>query len=410
MVKEYDVKKLKELIVLKDVKAIKQFMDENDLILIDNIIESKHKDYFKEKQDYWNLEQYVQKIKLNSLYGYLLQRSSLFYDFRLGTSVTLSGRLTWLHLSSSANEYICGKYDFRGNALKGGDTDSCYMSIDVPGFKETHSDFVYSKDNLVEFSNKVEEHINNTYPNYMEQTYHCENAYKDIMKAGREVVATRGIFCGKKRYSLMMIDKDGWRLDTHGKPGKIKIMGIQTQRSDTPLVVRKLLKDMLFKLLVDGTKDDMLSILKEFGENKWKLLNPWEKGTPKACNKLTQYTEQYFKTGKCSVGQVMAAINWNMLIDMNNDKTTPKILDGDKIIVCKLKPNNAFGMTSVAFPVDLAIFPEWFKKLPFDEQSMKDSVVDNTIDTIFGVLGWKLTLENAMMADNDLDGFLSYDV
>ena len=76
--------------------------------------------------------------------------------------------------------------------------------------------------------------------------------------------------------------------------------------------------------------------------------------------------------------------------------------------MCKFKPNNAFGMTSVAFPVDLVAFPQWFKELPFDEQSMKDSVVDNTIDTIFGVLGWKLTLESAMNKVDDLDGFLSF--
>ena len=65
-------------------------------------------------------------------------------------------------------------------------------------------------------------------------------------------------------------------------------------------------------------------------------------------------------------------------------------------------------MNSVAFPVDLDIFPEWFKSLPFDEQSMKDSVVDTTIDTIFGVLGWKLSLESALNKVDDLDGFLTF--
>ena len=185
-------------------------------------------------------------------------------------------------------------------------------------------------------------------------------------------------------------------------------MGLQVRRSDCPKLVRQLLKDMLKSLLQYGDKDKLMEILKEFGENKWRLLKPWEKGSPKACNKLTQYTEEYFRTKKCSVGQVMASINWNMLIDMYKDNKTPKILDGNKIIVCKLKPNNAFGMTSVAFPVDLVTFPQWFKELPFDEQSMKDSVVDNTIDTIFGVLGWKLTLESAMNKVDDLDGFLSF--
>jgi hypothetical protein len=208
---------------------------------------------------------------------------------------------------------------------------------------------------------------------------------------------------------LLVYEHDGFRQDVNNI-GEMKIMGLQVKRSDCPQMVRKLLKDMLTSLLQNGNKQELLDILKDFGQNKWQQLKPWEKGTPKACNKLTYYTNQYIETGKCSVGQVMAAINWNMLIDMNNDKTASKILDGNKIIVCKLKPNNPYGMKSVAFPVDLTSFPKWFKELPFDEQSMKDSIVDNTIETIFGVLGWKLTLENALNTNDDMDGFLSFDV
>ena len=43
----------------------------------------------------------------------------------------------------------------------------------------------------------------------------------------------------------------------------------------------------------------------------------WQKGSPKACNKLAMYNKQFNETGQCSVGQVMAAINWNNLIDLN---------------------------------------------------------------------------------------------
>jgi hypothetical protein len=104
----------------------------------------------------------------------------------------------------------------------------------------------------------------------------------------------------------------------------------------------------------------------------------------------------------------MAAINWNNLIDLNKDKKTQKILDGNKVIVCKLKKNNAYNMTSVAYPVDLTILPKWFKQLPFDEQSMKESVVEKTVDSIFGVLGWDLSLEKAMNDAGDLDGLLTF--
>lgn len=408
MIIEYDVKKLKELIALKDIKAIKSFMKENDLILKDGIIESKYKKYFEEKQNEYDLKQYVQKIELNSSYGALLNMASVFFDFRLGSSITMTGRKVWQHLASKTNEIMCGDYNYQGECIETGDTDSNYACIDKEGFRKKHPNFDYSRDNLVKFADEVGKEINESFPEYMLRTFHCTEEGARLQKAGREVVASRGLICGKKRYALMVFDKDGWRVDGHGNPGKIKIMGIQVSRSDCPKIIRDLLKKMLESILTEGSKEKLIEILKDFGENKWKLLKPWEKGSPKACNKLAYYTQQYNETKKCSVGQVMAAINWNRLIDIYNDGKSPKILDGNKVIVCKLKPNNQFNMSSVAYPLDINVLPEWFKKLPFDEQSMKDSVVDQTIDTVFGVLGWKLTLESAMNEIDDLDGFLTF--
>ena len=66
------------------------------------------------------------------------------------------------------------------------------------------------------------------------------------------------------------------------------------------------------------------------------------------------------------------------------------------------------NMSSVAYPVDMTVFPKWFKQLPFDEQSMKESVVEKTVESIFGVLDWDLSLEKAMNDHGDLDGLLTF--
>lgn len=407
-VKEYDFEKIKELLNVDKFDELVKFMGENHLYLNDNnVIVSEYKSYFEERQAYYDLAQYVKKIQLNSSYGALLNSASTFYDFRMGSSTTMSGRKVVQHLTSKANELLCGVYADKGYCAEYNDTDSVYCYINNDYFKKAHPDFEFTKENIIAFSNDVADKINDSFPEHLMKIFHCNEERASLQKAAKEVVASRGIFVSKKRYALLVYEHDGYRKDI-GDIGEMKIMGLQVKRSDCPQLVRNLLKDMLKSLLQYGSKDKLIDILKEFGENKWKLLKPWEKGTPKACNKLTYYTEQYIATKKCSVGQVMASINWNMLIDIYKDKRTPKILDGNKIIVCKLKPNNAFNMNSVAFPVDLAIFPEWFKSLPFDEQSMKDSVVDNTIDTIFGVLGWKLSLESALNKVDDLDGFLTF--
>lgn len=409
-IKEYDVKLLKELIEKTNVDELCQYMKENDLELSDDgRIISKHIKYFQEQAEYWDVEQYLEKIKLNSSYGTLLNTSSTFYDFRFGSSITMTGRLVWKHLASKTNELISGEYKYDGSAIRTGDTDSCYASIDSDDFRRLYPNFDYSKENIIEFSNKVGKDVNDSFPQYMIDTFHCTPEGAAREGAAREVVASRALVCGKKRYAMMVYEKDGYRQDINGKPGKAKIMGIQVARSDTHPLVKELLKKMLNSVLTDGSKEKLVEIMRNFGNKDWGKLNAWDKGTPRTVNKLDFYTKEYNKSGKCSVGQVMASINWNRMLEMMGDKKSPKILDGDKVIVCKMKPNNPFGYKSIALPNTITRVPKWFKQLPFDEQSMVDSVVDKTIETVFGVIGWNLALKDAMESSNeDLESILTF--
>jgi hypothetical protein len=63
------------------------------------------------------------------------------------------------------------------------------------------------------------------------------------------------------------------------------------------------------------------------------------------------------------------------------------ITDGAKVIVCKLK-QNPLGFTSVAYPVDELRLPQWFKDLPFDDAEMEQTIIDNKLDNLIGVLNW----------------------
>jgi hypothetical protein len=47
-------------------------------------------------------------------------------------------------------------------------------------------------------------------------------------------------------------------------------------------------------------------------------------------------------------------------------------------------------MTSIAYPTDELRLPEWFKELPFDDNEMENSLVNEKVDNLLGVLDWKL--------------------
>jgi hypothetical protein len=48
------------------------------------------------------------------------------------------------------------------------------------------------------------------------------------------------------------------------------------------------------------------------------------------------------------------------------------------------------GYTSVGYPTDESHIPDWFKQLPFDDGLMEDTIVDQKVENLLGVLGWNI--------------------
>jgi hypothetical protein len=223
----------------------------------------------------------------------------------------------------------------------------------------------------------------------MERACHCPRDMGSIIKGGRELIASKGLFIKKKRYAVLIFDMEGVRLDTHGKAGKVKAMGLDLKRSDTPKVVQNFLSDILLDVLTGSTKDDIVEKVREF-KIAFASRPAWEKGTPKRVNNLTKYTAEEQKLGKANMpGHVRAAMNWNRLRKMHSDNYSMQIIDGMKTIVCKLK-DNPMGFTSVGYPTDELHIPQWFKELPFDDSTMESTIVDQKVENLLGVLNWNL--------------------
>jgi hypothetical protein len=189
---------------------------------------------------------------------------------------------------------------------------------------------------------------------------------------------------------VLIFDKEKKRLDVDGKPGKVKAMGLDLKRSDTPKVVQEFLSKILMDVLNGAQEQEILDKIVAFRED-FSTRPAWEKGTPKRVNKLTYYGDNEKKHGKFNMpGHVRAALNWNTLKKMHGDNYSQKITDGQKVIVCKLK-DNPIGYTSVAYPIDENHLPEWFLAMPFDHNAMESTIVDGKVENLLGVLNWNLS-------------------
>ena len=340
--------------------------------------------------EYWDKRQLVKKINLNSLYGAILNPGCRFFDKRIGQSTTLTGRQIVKHMSAEVNNVITGDYDHTGKAVIYGDTDSVYFSA-WPVLQEDvgTGKLEWNTEKCIALYDQVCEQANTTFEKFMLQAFHCPKSRSDVIAAGREIVAQSGLYITKKRYAALVVDNEGFRTDQDGKPGKVKAMGLDLRRSDTPVFMQKFLSEVLLMVLTDAEESEVLERITQF-RKEFQEMPGWEKGSPKRANKIGHYQRLEQKQGKANMpGHVRASINWNTLKRMNGDKYSQEIVDGMKVIVCKLK-QNPLGYTSVAYPTDELRLPEWFKELPFDDAAMAETIIDNKLDNLIGVLNYDL--------------------
>jgi len=353
---------------------------------------------------FWDKRQLVKKINLNSLYGAILNPGCRFFDKRIGQSTTLTGRAITKHMAAETNRMLTGVYDHTGETIVYGDTDSVYFSASstLPEGEEL------DMDSAIALYDHISNTVSATFPGFLKKSFNIPESTGKIMKAGREVVGKSGLFITKKRYAIKCVDIEGYQPEG----GKLKIMGMEIKRSDTPEFIQDFLEEILDNALDGLSEDEVIQKIKDF-KDEFKSLEPWKKGMPKRVNNLTKYGEKLAKQRKVSQiniklkklndlmpkentmipGHVRASINYNEARQAFSDAYSMGIMDGMKVIVCKLK-SNALGYTSIAYPTDEMHIPAWFKEMPFDEEAMEESVLNKKINNVLGAMGWDLTRMN----------------
>ena len=374
---------------------------------------------------FWDKRQLVKKINLNSLYGAILNVGCRFFDKRIGQSTTLTGRCITKHMGAETNKMFTGVYDHTGDTIIYGDTDSVYFSA-VPALEPGQE---LDLDSAVALYDHVSDTVSDTFPQMLKDSFNVPLGTGAVMKAGREVVGRAGLFITKKRYAIQVLDLEGWQPEG----GKLKIMGMDVKRSDTPEFIQDFLEEILNDALNGKNEDDVIAKIRDFKQS-FRAMEPWQKGMPKRVNNLTTYTKKYerlkgisgndpLKLNKVSKGtkaldrlqgevkennmvpgHVTASIHWNYLKQMNSDAYSMNIVDGMKVIVCRLR-SNPMGYKNVAYPTDELQLPDWFKHLPFDHDEMEKSVLDKKIQNVLGAMKWDLSRINDSEA---LDEFFDF--
>lgn len=309
-----------------------------------------------EKELVYDSFQLTFKILINSLFGAIGTPYFRFYDYRIASSITMSGQLAakWLieYTNRKLNEHF-GTVD--EDYVVANDTDSFMFSLhrlnDKSLSKEENFNLVldFSKNYLEKWLNEAIDVFCNVL-----------NAKEKVLKVEREPISSKGFFQTKKRYILKIVEKD----ESYTEDCYYKIRGLNSVRSSTPEFFRTKLNQFYEKLLMD---DFEISQIEDFVKEAYQEIKEYDLGkiaTSCRVNNIEKYLDKEGNILKGCPYNVRAAINYNKLITENKlQDNYPLIKSGEKAKILYLKENNPYGITVISFkdniPYEIIDFKNW---------------------------------------------------
>ena len=96
---------------LKNSDNIREVLEKYGLVVENGVLKAKERKHAKQMADYWDTQQHLRKIMLNSLYGATLNNKFMFHDIRFGQSVTMTGRCVNRLMNTVINYHLTGEFN-----------------------------------------------------------------------------------------------------------------------------------------------------------------------------------------------------------------------------------------------------------------------------------------------------------
>ena len=239
----------------------------------------------KEKSEYFDRRQYLQKVVLNSLYGVLGLSVFRFYDVDNAEAVTTTGQSLIKFTKKITNSYYNKELNDNKDYCIYIDTDSVFYSATPLVTKRFPELDIKNIDKMskaiLQIADEVQLYLNNGY-NYFAKKF-C-NLDKHRFDIKQEVIAKSGLFVTKKRYGLKIINDNGKKVD------KMMVKGLDTVRSSFPTAMKEMLSKVLDDIMMDVPKNALDKFIINF-KDSMKLVSFEKIAIPTGVKGLVKYKE-----------------------------------------------------------------------------------------------------------------------
>ena len=346
-----------------------------------------HEQGDKEKSDYFDRRQHLQKIVLNSLYGVLGLPAFRFYDLDNAEATTLTGQSLIKFTKKIANNYYNKELNDTENRCIYIDTDSVFYSA-LPLVKKRFPDLDIKNEDtmskaILEIASEVQDYLNKSYDFFAKRFCNLDDHRFDIKQ---EVIAKSGLFVTKKRYGMKIINDNGKKVD------KMLIKGLDVVRASFPLAMKEMLSKVLEDILMNVPKEQLDKYIINF-RNSMKLMDFNKIAIPISVKRISKYTLKdsglFSSYAMGTPVHVKSSIFYNDFLTYKNiSKRFTPISNGEKIKWVYLK-ENPLNLPTMAYkghedPPEVLEFIRQF----INVEKIYNQVLHKKIMMLYEALGW----------------------
>lgn len=365
-------------------QANKKKMLEADRALQDTNLTASQKKQLKETKEIYDIRQNSLKILLNSFYGAFANEAFIFFDMRLAEAVTYTGQVAIKWAQKAVNEYLNNLLKTDSDYVIAIDTDSLYITLDEVVKRVMPNETDPQK--ITQFLDNVcKEKISPLLQSSYKDLAKYLNSRKPCIDMKREIIASHGVWTGKKHYALNVYNKEG---TSYSKP-ELKLVGLETAKSSTPQVIRDALTESI-SILMNKDEQTLLNYVE--GVKKEYFTRPLEEiAYPRGVTEIAKYhsMDPMLMVAKGCPVHVRGCIMFNKLIEQHKvDHLHAKIREGDKIKYAYLKKPNPTRQHVIGFADKLP--PQFELDEYIDRKVMYEKQFVEPLQSLVKHAGWSV--------------------
>ena len=249
------------------------FKNQNGVLPL--IIERLHHEREKAKKEKNEYANYAIKTIMNSFFGVLASPNCRYFDLKMANAITHFGQFLIKLTAKEIEKETKHKTIYS-------DTDSVFVETGL------------EKDKAQELGNKIQDHINKFYDNYVKKNYNrksfleleFEKQYLYLM-----LPKTRGQETGAKKRYAGLLEKDGKE--------HLEIVGLEAIRGDWTEAAQDFQRELLMKLFHEEPIEKFIkSYVEKIKEGKLDDKLIYRKSIRKSLNEYTKTTPPHVKAAR----------------------------------------------------------------------------------------------------------------